>query len=366
MANTTITVGLPPQSQAFEPQQSFVQRLLNFQIQLAPSPANNQPNQFDTTGSNTVLLSGFRASVRIQNSGALVGCVAEVMIYGLPQDLMNQLATLGQAFGGQLTKNVMTIYAGSSSQFTAGLQATPGSGIVSNPSASSLVGFTPVFVGVIYLAIPDYNQAPDVPMRFACASNGIDAIAPASPTSFPGSVNVASAMSNFAKTMGIGFENNSNIQIMLPASYYPGTVWQQVKKMARDANIIAQKVPGAGATNGEILAIWPFGGSRMGPATQSSSSSPVPLIGPGASMIGYPSYALNNFCLVRMIFSPQIFLGSVFQLMSSIPQANNKLMAVYHLDLMLESLIPKGKWEQTASCYPVGLPAPAVPQVSSA
>jgi hypothetical protein len=353
---TTIHVTPLPQTQnqPFEPQQSFVQRLLNFQIQLASEPVNNQPSIFDSTGNNTVQLSGFRASVRVQGSGK-VGCTAEVMIWGLPQDLMNQLSTLGQAFN-LVQKNLITIYAGSSSTFTVGVPAVPGT--VTNPNPNSQAGFTPIFSGVIYLALPDYNQQPNVPMRFSCSTVGAYAIAPATPTSFPGTTDVATAMSGFARQMNVGFENN-NINIKLPASYYPGTIEQQVQKLARDAHINAQVL--TGAQGGTVLAIWPIGGSR----TTFSGAGPLPIVGPATGMIGYPSFALNSWIVVRTVFNPQLGFGGQIMLQSSIPQINNKTVVIYGLDLVLESLVPKGKWEETAICFPLGLPAPAVPQASS-
>jgi hypothetical protein len=355
----------PTDNGQFQPQQSFVQRLLNFQITLDSNPATAQPTQFDTTtGSNTVLLSGFRASVRVTNSGARAGCMAEVVIYGLPQNLMNQLATLGMGFN-LVQKNQITIFAGSSNTFTAGLPAVPGS--MADPGAQSLQGFSPIFNGTIYFALPDYNQQPNVPIRIMASSPGINAIAPATPASFPGSTNVATAMAGFAKLMNVGFENN-NINVTLAPSYYPGTVYQQMRKLAKDAHVNAELVSGAqagsgggnGAT-GEVLAIWPIGGSR----TSLNGGGPLPLIGPTSGLIGYPSFANNGWVIVKMLFNPLVGLGSQFTVQSSIPQVNNKTLVVYNLGLMLESLEPKGKWEGTAHCYPLGLPAPAVPQASA-
>ena len=364
---TTINVDVAAtgtQNGPFEPQQSFVQRLLNFQIALDSNPATAQPSMFDTTtGSNTVLLSGFRASVRISNSGAISGGTAEILIWGLPQDLMNQLATLGLGFN-MVQKNEVTVYAGQSNTFTAGLPAVPGS--VTNPDAQSLTGFSPVFSGTIYYAVPDYNLAPDVPMRLMASSPGINAIVPAVAASFPGSTDVATAMAGFAKLMNVGFENN-NINIKLPASYYPGTVAQQVDKLKRDAHINAAVVastgggapsslPSAGAT-AQVLAIWPIGGMR-------GNNSTPPLIGPTSGLIGYPTFGQNSWPNVKMIFNPRIGLGTSFVVESSIPQINNKTLVVYQLNMMLESLVPKGKWEAVALAFPTGLSAPPVPQAA--
>ena len=97
----------------------------------------------------------------------------------------------------------------------------------------------------------------------------------------------------------------------------------------------------------------------------SSSSRSSAIRGPTSGLIGYPSFANNGWVIVKMLFNPLVGLGSQFTVQSSIPQVNNKTLVVYNLGLMLESLEPKGKWEGTAHCYPLGLPAPAVPQASA-
>jgi hypothetical protein len=355
----------PTENGAFEPQESFVQRLLNFSISLASNSQSNQPATFDTTtGSNTVLLSGFRASVRVDKSGAATS-MAEIAIWGLPKDLMNQLATLGMAIQQLQQKNTITVYAGSSSTFSAGVPAIAGQQQQQGSDLSSLIGggFTPVFSGIIVMALPDYNQAPDVPLRLVCSGNA-SPVAPAKALSFPGSVDVATAMSGIAKQMGVGFENNG-INITLPASYYPGTLQQQMEKMGRDAHINAQIVTGPNAAT-PVLAIWPIGGSRTTLAGGSglSTGASIPVVGPTSGMIGYPSFAQNNYIVVKMVFNPRVALGGQIQLQSEIPQANNKIVVIYNLALFLESLVPDGKWEATAQCWPLGISQPAPVQPS--
>jgi len=77
---------------AFQSKQSFVQRLLEFTITLTPDQKTNQPIKFAGTDSNTVTLAGHRASVRIQNDGALSGNAASASIYGLPHECLHWIA----------------------------------------------------------------------------------------------------------------------------------------------------------------------------------------------------------------------------------------------------------------------------------
>lgn len=314
----------------FQSQQSFVQRLLRVTVTLQPSPQNNQPPTFQGTGvpgadgTNQVVLSGSRTSVRIQNSGAFTGNTATVSIWGLTQSLMMQLSTLGIIFNS-IARNSILVEAG-----------------------DFAFGFTPVFSGTIINAYGDFNQAPDVPFMFSCQAGTIAAVLAASPATFTGPTSVAQMMSGFARLMGVGFENNG-ITAQISNPYYPGNVWTQVRQLADHVHINADLVDG-----GVKLAIWPIGGSRT-----SLSGNKVPKIAPPpvGQMIGYPSFAANGQLAVKSIFDPTVAFGGTIQVQSSLSQAN-KAWVVQKLDLALDSLIPKGKWELTAMCYPLGFAAP--------
>ena len=150
---------------------SFVQRLLSISVQLAPNTQTNQPNTFLESGTDTVTLTGSRTTVRIQNSGAPAGSIAEVKIWGLTPSLMNQLATLGMVFN-LVPKNALTIQAG-----------------------NSVSGLATIYSGTILTAYGDYEAQPDVPFVFGCQSGLANAVINAPPSSFPGSVDVATIMS---------------------------------------------------------------------------------------------------------------------------------------------------------------------------
>src|ERR1700742_2187933 len=127
----------------FAAQQSFVQRLLEFTITLQPNQQTGQPNTFAGTDSDTVTLSGFRASVRIENSGG-VNSRASVVIYGLAPNIVNQLSTLGMIFD-MVQKNSIMISAGDAQN-----------------------GLTPVFSGTILNAFGHYNDLPNASMHMEC------------------------------------------------------------------------------------------------------------------------------------------------------------------------------------------------------
>lgn len=302
---------------------SFVQRLLDFTVRLADASGVNQPNQF-ANGTNTVKLSGLRASVRVQNSGTPKGTDAQVSIYGMTLEMMNQLATLGMRFS-LVPRNELTITAGDKGS-----------------------GMSLVFNGTIIRAYGDFQGAPDVPFRFECVAGTFNAVFPAKASSFPQATTVESIMKAMSLQMGVGFENNG-VNVTLPPSYFPGSLGTQWQKVATDAKIGAGLVVGAGGGGpGLVLAIWPLNGSRGGVA---------PVIAPGRGMIGYPIYTADGVA-IKTIYNPQIgFFGQVVVEDSEIRGANGTWI-VHKLDHALDSMMPNGLWESTVYCYATNVPNP--------
>ena len=310
---------------------SFAQRLITVSVQLAANTQTNQPNTFAESGTDTVILSGSRTSVRIENSGAPADGRAQVKIWGMTPSLMNQLATLGLVFN-LVPKNTLTI--------SAGYADANG-----NPT-----NMATVFTGTIWAAYGDYQAQPDVPFVFECLAGAADAVISVPPSSFPGSADVATMMSGFARQMSLGFENNG-ISVSLTNAYFSGSAKIQAQKCAKAAGI------SWGIVNGNTLAIWPKGGSRNTPN--------VPVISPTApdGSVSYPAFTQQGI-IVPTLFNPQIAFGGLVQvqssLLSSIATTQSGLgggstfptqWAVNKLDLALDSLLPKGQWLSTIYGY---------------
>lgn len=292
------------------------ERALQFSVQLATNTQTNQPNTFAESGTSNATISGKRASVRIQNSGAPSSSAAQVMIWGLSDSLMNQLSTLGMRLN-LVPRNTLTIQAGDSS----------GS------------NFSTVFAGTITNAYADVNAAPDVPFIMECQAGLADATSNAQPTSYPQSTDIATIMSSFARQMNVGFENNG-VSVVLPPSYFRGTVQQQIRKAAEAANINAEVV------NGNVLAIWPKYGSR------NTTTIPTIAAPPDGQMIGYPSFTQQGI-KVDNLFDPRIAFGgqvTIKTITQALAKANGT-WTVYKLDLALDCMLPKGEWRSTLYCY---------------
>lgn len=304
---------------------SFVQRIVEVSVKLASNSKTNQPNSFSESGSDTVTLRGSRTTVRIQNSGAPAGSTARVEVFGMTPSLMNQLSTLGLVFN-IVPRNTLTIVAGDANS-----------------------GLATVFSGTITAGYGDYNAAPDVPFHFECNSGLADAVAPAPASSFTGPTDVATIMSGFARQMNLGFEN-SGVTGKLSNPYFAGNTWTQLRACAEHAGINAEVI------NGNVLAIWPKGGSRTG--------GPIPLISKDTGMIGYPAYTQQGI-IVRTIFNPQIAFGGLVKVQSSLKSVSDVgTWAVQKLDLALDSLVPRGHWMGTIYAYNPRYPKPIPPQAS--
>ena len=283
--------------------------LLSATIKLAANQTN-QPQTFSGTNSDTVTLSGHRASLRVQNSGSLAGSTAQLAIWGMSQQLQDQLSTLGMVIK-QISANSLTVGAGS------------------DPN-----NLTTVFVGTIQQAYPDYTNMPDVPFRFECFAGAFELAAPSPVLSYTGATSVATVLSTIANQMGWGFENNG-VDVILTNPYLSGSPLQQVQTIAEHAHINAQLI-------NKVLAIWPKYGNRQGAA-------PIVAPPPAGNMIGYPNYTQQGL-EIRNVFDPRIIMGGQIQVQSSLQRATGT-WDVLTLDLALDSLMPGGKWEQHIQAY---------------
>ena len=346
MTSIDIVGGATPNT-GFPSQTSFVQRLLQVEIQLAAgNSGSGAPTTAATaggsvgglTGGNVIKLKGSRTKARISYNSGISGGYAEVRVFGLTPTLMNQLSTLGVAYNS-LANNVITISAG-----------------------DAVSGLTPVFIGTVVHALGDYNSMPDVPLVFTAQVGAINAVLRATPSNFPGVTDVATIMAGIARLMGAGFENNGvNIKISNP--YYPGTLKDQMDQLAAHALINAKLI-------NNVLCIWPRGGSRTSQLT-------VPLISAKTGMIGYPTFMANpqgGFMFVKTIFNPRISLGTTVQVQTNLfntsnntllgastlggqpqlAQLANKTWTVWGMEMALDSLVPHGDWMTTLKCFSLG------------
>lgn len=273
---------------------------------------------FSESGGSSITLRGLRMSTKIVKAGGPTMSTANLQIYGMTLSLMNQLSTLGMQI--QLVpRDTVTISAGDNKS-----------------------GMAIVFVGNVTNAYSDFANAPDALFVVQAHVLSAAAAAPASPTSFRGSVDVATILSSLATQMGLSFENNG-VSVQLSNPYFPGTFREQAL-----AAVTAADISWNGGDDTK-LAIWPKNGSRGGA---------VPLVSTATGMRGYPAYTALGI-LVSSLFNPNISFGSKIEVVSDLKPACG-IWSVFSLEHDLDTNMPRGSWFSTIGAYNPKFPTPVV------
>jgi hypothetical protein len=256
-----------------------------------------------SNGSNQVTVSGLRVSVQVEKGGGSMLSTLQMRIYGLSFSLMNELSTLGMRVR-QVIRDSVTVTAG---------DANSGMGIV--------------FIGTITNCYFDPEGMPNVSLYVSAQAGLYEVTALTEPTSYRGSIDVSTVMSNLAQRAGLTFEN-SGVSVILRNPYFTGSPLRQIQAAARAARINAV------VDNGK-LAIWPKLGSR---------NSAVPLIAPppDGEMALYPTYTAQGL-MIRSLYTKDVTFGGQVQVKSSLTPAEG-LWNIYMLNYDLESIVPNGQW----------------------
>ncbi len=264
--------------------------------------------QFGDTVGDSVTLSRLRMTADLVHAGGDTMGALQLRVFGLKEEMMHRLTTIGYVGAAIRSKNTVQLAAGDDE-----------------------TGMTTIFIGTIYDAWADYNAAPDVAFNII-ANAGLDALVkPVDAISFKGSVAVSQIMRGLADKMELTFENDG-VDVQLSNPYFPGTALMQARACARAANIYYR------VDNG-VLAIWPKDGARAGV---------IPLISPQTGMVGYP--ALNSSGMsVRCLFNPDIRPGGEVQIQSAIPMACGQ-WHLFEIAHSLSSEMPDGPWFTNFQC----------------
>lgn len=267
--------------------------------------------QFGEGGFDTVKLEGLRCVVNVDQSGGYGMGVMNLRVYGMNPSVMNQLSTMGMR-AGFTTKNRVLVEAG-------------------DQSSMSLV-----FDGTISQAWVDFQDMPNVALTVVACAGLIESVRKVQPSSYSGTVDVATIMADLAKEMGLAFSNNG-VSFMLDNPTYNGTGRDQVVKAAEAAgiNFIIDR---------GVLEIWPKNGTRGGF---------VPLISSETGLIGYPAFNAMGLTL-KTEFNPGVAQGRKVRVESSLPQACGT-WAVSRVDHDLSSELPGGPWMSTLEVTTFGL-----------
>ncbi len=272
---------------------AFTQKRINVQLTLANGAFGSGKN-------NQAVLTGLRVSAKILVAGGESQSTAEVAIYGLPLDMMNQLSTVGIDYNARY-QNSMSIEAGDEN------------------------GMHLVFAGSIANAFVDANAMPNVCLRVSGSPGLFYAMQPTKPISVKGAADAAGLMAELAGKMGFSFEN-AGVSVKLANPYFAGTPLTQAKAIAKHGafDMLLDK---------DTMAIVPPTASRTGQTV---------LISPSTGMVGYPQFNQNNV-IVTCLFNPEVKCFGDIQVQSDLTSANG-IWKVNSYELHLESFTPKGQW----------------------
>lgn len=258
---------------------------------------------FRNTSNNQITLEGFRATVDLDKAGGMMMGTLRAQIYGVDQSDMNSITTL-QWKPKAIIQNTVQVYAIDGAQQTL------------------------IFQGNIVNAWGNYQSMPDVFLQIQAQSAYFNQLQPVAPSSFKGTVDVATLMAQLAGSMGMTFENNG-VQVQLSNPYLPNTALEQAKKLARDAGIDIY-------LDNNVLAITPPNTPR---------GTLIPEISPQSGLNGYPTFdgVGVNF---QTFFNPAITFGGSIKLVTSITQAAGQWI-VTSIAHRLESEKRDGVWFST-------------------
>lgn len=288
---------------------AFAERLIDVTFTLGTGT-------FGNTGQNTEKVSGLRVSAQISKAGGAAMSSLNMAIYGLTQDTMNKLSTLGMIVT-QVRRNTVLIEAG-----------------------DTVNGMSTVFFGTIIDGYADLQASPEVAFRVTSTSGLIEAVQPSASSSFTGSVSVATIMKQLAaqvKPTPLTFQNNG-VTTVLSHSYFWGSPRDQMKQCV-DAAKCEWIIDG-----GNVI-IWPPGGSR--------TQAQIPLVATSTGMKQSPAYTSKGIS-VSTLYNPNIIFGGLIQVTNDKNPDGTSILApadgvwvVYQVDYNLESKMPGGQWFTT-------------------
>jgi hypothetical protein len=271
---------------------------------------------FGSSSNNQVTLQGFRASVDIDKGGGQMFGQLRASIWGVSASDINSITTL-QYQPRTLNPNTITVTAVDGQQQTV------------------------VFQGNIVTAWGVYNQ-PEVYLQIVAQAAYFNQLQAVSPTSYQGSVDVATAMSQLAGQMGYTFENNGVSGVTLSNPYLSGTAIDQANALAQAAGIWW------GIDNG-VLFIAPAYTAR-------TAGKVIPQIGLTSGLIGYPTFDGAGITL-QSLFNPSVKFMGLIQLVTSVPRAAGQWIATT-VSYKLQSQVIGGVWFMTIRGNFAGISSP--------
>lgn len=276
---------------------SFLKRAIDVTIKLK--------NGFFKEGGDTFTVTNHRVACSINSPGGESQGNAHVVIWGLSQDLMNQLTAIGVT-NSQNLGNQLIVAAGT---------------IDKDGKRDMAIAYT----GTISASWADYTNQPDAMLQVVAWGALMQAITPVGASSYEGSTAVESIMFDLAQDAGLTLDNHG-VSAQIDNCYLSGSTLDKIQALSRAANIKYD----IDETNNRLL-IMPIDGNIIGDQ---------PLISPSTGMVGYPAFTQSGI-VIKSLYNRHITNNTKIQLESSIPAANGEFTA-FDVTHTLESENPSG------------------------
>jgi len=263
-----------------------------------------------------VIIENLRASVQVSKAGGGFSSSANIQIFGLNENAMQQCLTIAYR-QNLITPNKIDIYA------------------VDGDSESL------VFTGDFVYAWTNYNAMPDVSLNIQAISAYSAQISLSNPISFKGNFSVQDAIKQISTRMGYGFENNA-VDVILSNVTLANSSVEQLRRLAKMANISL-------LIDFNTVIISPIGVPR---------GTNTPLISAKTGLIGAPIPTIQGI-VFRSVFNPSLSVnGSIYMESRVISTTGNWI--IWSIDYNLDTMTPNGAWFLDCAAGPVSLYAKQV------
>lgn len=230
-------------------------------------------------GGNTKIFEGLATTVAVTKAGLPEKNSADVRIYGLKLNDMDQLSFL--SFQNlEYRKNHILIEAGDKGG-----------------------ELSVVFKGDVTAAFADFSSAPDIVFRITALTAGWSVLLAESPTSVDGETPAADLIKQFAQSAGYNFVNEGVTESVRNATFNGSPV--------QKAQQVADEVGAQLLIDDETMTLMPWDKPR-GDAVLLKDTS---------GMIGYPSFTQDGVS-VECFFNPALRLGGQIKIESIVPRAS--------------------------------------------
>lgn len=263
---------------------------------------NGKDEVFTSDNKNKLSAVGLRISAEVSFGYGSPAPYARVRVYGLPQETMNKLITAKF----QQVKTLRTLIT---------IEAAEGEG-----------DFAQVFSGGIFMALPEYSEAPNVSIVIEAISAVFESKLPTPAESYEGSHSVAEIISGICKRIGFSFESN-NVNAMVDNPYLTGSDLEKIRWLCVNNDLDLY-------LGNNSVAIAPKGAPR---------NIKIAVISPDTGLIGYPVIT-NIGATFKCLYDPSIQFGALVRVKGSQIELCNGDWRVYGLRAQLETEMDSARW----------------------